>query len=193
MATKKAADHTLYHLAPRGFWKKFREVVAVNPEISSGLPLPDLNRRPPPASRPERYATPATRASDPAQNPYWKRDVRRQYPQLSVISQSGLAQVLLNAPELRAVEAPAEGSEAASAKVAAPADPAVAVSTPAPAAPIPLANLTSAIQALSAARQPFSESKLPPTPPSSFQRWTLERSPDAPHDSNAYWPMALYK
>jgi hypothetical protein len=24
MATKKAADHTLYHLSSRGFWKKFR-------------------------------------------------------------------------------------------------------------------------------------------------------------------------
>ena len=24
MATRKAADHTLYHLSPKGFWKKFR-------------------------------------------------------------------------------------------------------------------------------------------------------------------------
>ena len=24
MATKKAADHTLYHLSSKGFWKKFR-------------------------------------------------------------------------------------------------------------------------------------------------------------------------
>jgi hypothetical protein len=26
MATRKAADHTLYHLSPKGFWKKFREL-----------------------------------------------------------------------------------------------------------------------------------------------------------------------
>lgn len=24
MASKKFADHTLYHLSPKGFWKKFR-------------------------------------------------------------------------------------------------------------------------------------------------------------------------
>jgi hypothetical protein len=23
MATKRVADHTLYHLSPKGFWKKF--------------------------------------------------------------------------------------------------------------------------------------------------------------------------
>ena len=26
MATRKVADHTLYHLSPKGFWKKFREL-----------------------------------------------------------------------------------------------------------------------------------------------------------------------
>ena len=25
MASRKVADHTLYHLSPKGFWKKFRE------------------------------------------------------------------------------------------------------------------------------------------------------------------------
>jgi hypothetical protein len=34
-------------------------------------------------------------ASDPAQNPYWKRDVRRAYPQLSVITQSELSSLLI--------------------------------------------------------------------------------------------------
>ena len=37
------------------------EVVAVNPEISSGLPNAAVNRYPPPASRPEKYSTPATK------------------------------------------------------------------------------------------------------------------------------------
>jgi hypothetical protein len=27
MATKKAADHTLYHLSSKGFWKKFRALL----------------------------------------------------------------------------------------------------------------------------------------------------------------------
>jgi hypothetical protein len=34
-------------------------------------------------------------ASDPAQNPYWKRDVRRAYPQLSVVTQSDLSSFLI--------------------------------------------------------------------------------------------------
>jgi hypothetical protein len=44
-------------------------IALVNPEISSGLPIPELNRNPAPASRPELYATPATEASDIAFNP----------------------------------------------------------------------------------------------------------------------------
>ncbi len=80
MATKKAAESTLYHLSPKGFWKKFRaccfanisyppltpisgDAVVVNPEISSGLPLASLNRYPTPASRPEKYSTPATKGA----------------------------------------------------------------------------------------------------------------------------------
>jgi hypothetical protein len=39
------------------------ELVAVNPEISSGLPLPTQHRVPAPASRPEKYSTPATKGS----------------------------------------------------------------------------------------------------------------------------------
>ncbi len=35
-------------------------------------------------------------ASDPAQNPYWKRDVRRAYPKLSVVTQSELSTLLLD-------------------------------------------------------------------------------------------------
>ncbi|KAH7108174.1 21 kDa subunit of NADH dehydrogenase [Auriculariales sp. MPI-PUGE-AT-0066] len=194
MASKKLAEHTLYHLAPRGFWKKLRDTVAVNPEISSGLPLADRHRRPTPASRPERYATPATKASDPAQNPYHKRDVRRQYPQLSVINQTSMARVLLNSPELRAVKAPEASTpaDAASIKAAAPTDPAVAVSTPAPVVPAPLADLTAAISAISAARSSFSSENLPPTPPSSFKRWDVKVGEDIPHDPQAYWPMTNY-
>jgi hypothetical protein len=93
------------------------DAVAVDPAISSGLPLPTMNRQPPPGSRPEKYSTPATKgfvleflpcdgvrlitstsaptASDPAENPYWKRDVRRAYPQLSVVTQSELSTLLV--------------------------------------------------------------------------------------------------
>lgn len=41
----------------------------------------------------------APKASDPADNPYWKRDVRRAYPRLSVVTQEELATFLLQSPE----------------------------------------------------------------------------------------------
>ncbi|EJD03298.1 NADH dehydrogenase [Fomitiporia mediterranea MF3/22] len=184
MATKKAADHTLYHLAPRGFWKRFRDAVVVNPEISSGLPLPDKNRYPQPASRPERYATPATKASDPAQNPYWKRDVRRAYPQLSVVTQEELATFLLQKPEQPAVDAPTEGQQQ-------PATSAEGASVPATRAPA--VDLTAAIATITDARKAYSESRLPPTPPIAHRRWRPQDAPDAPHDPHAYFPMSLVK
>ncbi|KAI0066111.1 21 kDa subunit of NADH dehydrogenase [Artomyces pyxidatus] len=174
MATRKAADHTLYHLSPKGFWKKLRDAVSVDPNISSGLPLPALNRQPPPASRTEIYSTPATKASDPAQNPYWKRDVRRAYPQLSVVTQSELSTLLIQHSEAPAVAAP----DASSSSV-----PATAQSL----------DLTEAISTITTARKAFSERQLPPAPPTPFKRWVPQRAEDAPHDPHSYFPMVLVK
>ncbi|KAH9992577.1 NADH dehydrogenase 21 kDa subunit [Russula vinacea] len=173
MATRKAADHTLYHLSPKGFWKKFRDAVAVDPAISSGLPLPSLNRQPPPGSRPEKYSTPATKASDPAQNPYWKRDVRRAYPQLSVVTQPELSTLLI------------QHSGPQPSQLAAPPDPTSSVIAATPSQQL---GLSEAIGAIGAARKAYSTSSLPPTPPTPFKRWVPERAPDAPHDPNAYFP-----
>jgi len=150
----------------------------VNPEISSGLPLPSINRMPPPGSRPERYATPATRASDPAQNPYWKRDVRRQYAQLSVVTQNELAGFLLQEPP----PAPSETPKVED-KASVPAE--VATAPPTPALHEAIATLHSKGKGPSFAT--------PPTPPSSFPRWKPQTSPNAPHDPHAYWPMILVK
>ncbi|CAL1707080.1 unnamed protein product [Somion occarium] len=135
-----------------------------------------LSSWPPPGSRPERYATPATKASDPAQNPYWKRDVRRAYPQISVVTQDGLASLLIAHAEAPAVAPPAEGDKAG---VPAPKKEAV--------------DLTAAIATISSARKAYSESNLPPKVPTPFKRWIPERAPDAPHDPTAYWPMLLVK
>ncbi|PIL36232.1 hypothetical protein GSI_01894 [Ganoderma sinense ZZ0214-1] len=181
MATRKVADHTLYHLSPKGFWKKFRDTVAVNPDISSGLPLPSVHRFPPPGSRPEKYCTPATKASDPAQNPYWKRDVRRAYPQLSVVTQSELSTLLLDhAQAQQVIVAPGEGQKAEASSV--PAE-----------HPQGGVDLTQAIATIASARKAYSESKLPPTPPIAFKQWRPERAEDAPHDPHAYFPMILVK
>jgi len=177
MASRKAAEHTLYHLSPKGFWKKLRDATVVNPEISSGLPLPSNYRMPPPASRPELYATPASKASDPAQNPYWKRDVRRAYPQLSVVTQSELATFLLQSPQDPSRQ-PQQGAEKSTETAAVPAR------TP---------DLNSAISSLYAAKKAYSKSSLPPVPRTSFKRWSPETSPPAPHDPNAYFPMDLIR
>ncbi|KAI0696725.1 21 kDa subunit of NADH dehydrogenase [Cytidiella melzeri] len=179
-AVRKVADHTAYHLAPKGFWKKFRDAVVVNPEISSGLPLQGVQRYPPPASRPEKYATPATKASDPAQNPYWKRDVRRAYPQLSVVTQSELSGLLIEHHEAaKAVSAPTVEGEEEHKDIVSQERPAV--------------DLTEAIATITGEQKTFSEAKLPPTFPTSFKRWKAERVEDAPHDPNAYFPMLLVK
>ncbi|KAF8906560.1 NADH dehydrogenase [Gymnopilus junonius] len=208
-ARRLSADSTLYHLSSKGFWKKFREVVAVNPEISSGLPLPNANRFPPPASRPERYSTPATKgpltsrfpllsltpspASDIAQNHYWKRDVRRAYPQLSVITQSELSSLLIEHSTPQAyvhkhipsgqsltpfpsVSAPSTGSEQASV----------------PAEQPKALDLSQAIAAITSTVKVYSESKLPPALPTPHSRWEPKLSPPAPHDEHSYFPMVLY-
>ncbi|KAH9485372.1 NADH-ubiquinone oxidoreductase 21.3 kDa subunit [Psilocybe cubensis] len=173
MASKKAAESTLYHLSPKGFWKKFREVVAVNPEISSGLPSASLHRYPPPASRPEQYSTPAGKASDPAQNPYWKRDVRRAYPQLSVITQSDLSTLLIEHSSAPAVAAPAEGAGVPAAK--------------------PVVDLAEAITAITSTAKVYSEAKLPPSLPVPHKRWVPKLSPPPPHPEHTYFPMSLYR
>ena len=54
-------------------------------------------------------------------------------------------------------------------------------------------DLTQAIATIASARKAYSESKLPPTPPNAYRRWRPERTEDAPHDPNAYFPMILVK
>ncbi|KAG5653041.1 hypothetical protein H0H81_002558 [Sphagnurus paluster] len=175
MASKKAAESTLYHLSPQGFWKKFRDAVVVNPEISTGLPIASINRRPQPASRPEAYSTPATLASDPAQNPYYKRDVRRAYPQLSVVTQDQLSSLLIEHSGTQPIAAPSEEK------------------SDVPAAPKAPVDLTEAIASITTAQKVYSETRLPPVLPVPHKRWIPERAPDAPHDPHAYFPMHLYR
>ncbi|EAU91628.1 hypothetical protein CC1G_09310 [Coprinopsis cinerea okayama7 len=172
-ASKKVAESTLYHLSSKGFWKKFRDVVAVNPAISTGLPLPTEHRYPPPASRPEKYSTPATKASDIAQNPYWKRDVRRAYPQLSVVTQAELSQLLIEHSAAPSVAAPKEGE----------------AGVPAAAEKVELAD---AIATITKDNQVYTEAKLPPALPTPYKKWEPSLSPPPPHNPHSYFPMSLY-
>lgn len=64
-------------------------MLAIDPNRSNGVPLNPYNRWPSPGSNdPLQYDDPVTApAGDIADNPYWKRDVRRSYPRPSVIGQ----------------------------------------------------------------------------------------------------------
>ena len=68
----------------------------MDPNRSSGVPLNPNFRNPAPASVPATdYTDPVTLpAADIAGNPYWKRDTRRNYPQMSTYKQSDIAGLL---------------------------------------------------------------------------------------------------
>jgi hypothetical protein len=56
---------------------------------------PQFRNPPPGANDPKAYDDPVTvPAADLAENPYWKRDVRRRYPQLSTVTQSDAVALL---------------------------------------------------------------------------------------------------
>ncbi|KAH8828456.1 21 kDa subunit of NADH dehydrogenase [Flagelloscypha sp. PMI_526] len=183
MSGKKALEE-LYHVAPKGFWKRFRETVSANPTISSGLPLQYINRQPPPASRPEKYHTPATKASDPAQNPYWKRDVRRKYPRLSVIGQTELASLLIEhipVPQVTAGEAKGETKEG---------DTKEGETTVTPVSDTPT-DLVSAITLATQGSAIYGTARLPPVLPTAYKKWVPVRSEDPPHAPHSDFPMFL--
>ena len=79
-----------YTVQSSGLWEVVRRIFAVDPNRSSGVPLNPQFRNPTPgALPPQSYDDPVTLpAADIADNPYWKRDVRRSYPQLSVLKQA---------------------------------------------------------------------------------------------------------
>ncbi|PHH72772.1 hypothetical protein CDD80_4269 [Ophiocordyceps camponoti-rufipedis] len=83
-------------LQSKGIWETIRKTLSIDPNRSNGIPLNPYYRNPPPgANDPLAYDDPVTvPAGDIADNPYWKRDVRRSYPQLSVVGQSDVVQLL---------------------------------------------------------------------------------------------------
>lgn len=79
-----------------GLWEKVRASLAIDANRSNGVPLNPYNRNPAPGSNdPLEYDDPVTLpAGDIADNPYWKRDARRNYPRLSVVSQADTVALL---------------------------------------------------------------------------------------------------
>ncbi|KAL2146219.1 hypothetical protein VTI28DRAFT_4798 [Corynascus sepedonium] len=94
-AAAKAAGEVVsiskkYTVQSTGIWERIRRATAIDPNRSNGVPLNPYNRNPAPGSNdPLKYDDPVTvPAGDIADNPYWKRDARRNYPRPSVIGQA---------------------------------------------------------------------------------------------------------
>jgi hypothetical protein len=85
-----------YTVQSNGVWERIRRALAVDPNRSTGIPLNPQYRNPPPgANPPEAYDDPVTVPSgDIAENAYYKRDVRRNYPRLSVVKQADVVGLL---------------------------------------------------------------------------------------------------
>ena len=85
-----------YTVQSTPFWDRIRKFLAVDPNRSTGVPLNIQYRNPPPgAIPPQDYDDPVTLPSgDIAENSYYKRDVRRNYPRLSVVNQADVVGLL---------------------------------------------------------------------------------------------------
>lgn len=85
-----------YTVQSNGIWDRIRRALAIDPDRSNGIPLNPQFRNPPPgANPPEAYDDPVTVPSgDIAENAYYKRDIRRSYPRLSVVKQADVVGLL---------------------------------------------------------------------------------------------------
>ncbi|KAA8644863.1 hypothetical protein EYZ11_007126 [Aspergillus tanneri] len=89
-ASNVVSVHKKYTLQSTGVWERIRRLLSIDPNRSTGVPLNAQYRLPAPGALPPlSYEDPVTvPAGDIADNPYWKRDVRRSYPRLSTVNQA---------------------------------------------------------------------------------------------------------
>jgi hypothetical protein len=92
----KTTVFSKYTVQPTGIYAAINRLFALDPKRSTGIPMNPQFRNPPPgANDPMAYDDPVTvPAADIAENPYWKRDVRRRYPRLSTVTQADSAALL---------------------------------------------------------------------------------------------------
>ncbi|KAL2757972.1 hypothetical protein ACRALDRAFT_2040283 [Sodiomyces alcalophilus JCM 7366] len=85
-----------YTLQSTGIFERIRRALAIDPNRSSGVPINAVYRNPTPgAVDPLTYDDPVTiPAGDIADNAYFRRDSRRAYPKLSVVSQPDMVSLL---------------------------------------------------------------------------------------------------
>ncbi|UZJ52547.1 hypothetical protein CBS101457_001867 [Exobasidium rhododendri] len=188
-ASRYASPHKYTYVEGKTpFWRKFRQVMSMNPEISSGLPDPRKNRYPAPGSRPEHAGVAPSKASDVAANLYFNRDFRRKYPRLEMITQGHLTQLLLassNEDGTKTLAPPgAEGSSSGSTALARPTD---------LASPAAFTQVLAQVHSPENAATHYSASNLPPRPPFKSPQHILKKMPGAvPHDEYMYYPAENY-
>ncbi|KAM9911377.1 hypothetical protein OXX59_002288 [Metschnikowia pulcherrima] len=87
-----------YTTRPTGIWEKIRQWLVLVPNRSSGNPVVEHFRAVPPGARIEEaknYKDPVTiPAGDIRGNPYYKRDYRRNYPQIRAFDQTKVSGLL---------------------------------------------------------------------------------------------------
>jgi hypothetical protein len=87
-----------YTTQPRGIWEKVRQVLALVPNRSSGNPIVSMFRATPPGAMIEEAKTYNENVTIPAGdikgNPYYKRDYRRNYPQVHGFNQTKVSGLL---------------------------------------------------------------------------------------------------
>ncbi|KAK6440937.1 hypothetical protein LTR95_002831 [Oleoguttula sp. CCFEE 5521] len=95
-AAGRDAQWKKYTVQPTGIYARINNFFAIDPKRSTGIPMNPQFRNPTPGGNdPALYDDKVTvPAGDIAENPYWKRDVRRQYPQLSVVRQPDVVALL---------------------------------------------------------------------------------------------------
>ncbi|KAM0748569.1 hypothetical protein T439DRAFT_327826 [Meredithblackwellia eburnea MCA 4105] len=166
-----SADPITTHVGDRSqFWKKVREALVVNPEIGTGSPIADAHRWPQPASRPETFVVPTSKASDVAQNPYFQRDFRRQYPKTEVVTQDELALLLVSQGGFTSLPAPATSSTS---------EKALTADSPAP-------SLSTIYSSTAAA------SFKPPVPPGPKYKWSTAVAETIPSGEHSGFPLVAY-
>ncbi|RHZ49131.1 hypothetical protein Glove_529g51 [Diversispora epigaea] len=159
-------------------YEKIRQLFTVNPATNTGIPLTGIYRTPSPGSQPKIYKKPITKHSDLADNYYFTRDNRRNYPRLAVYTQNDVAG-LIAASNLKSIttdetseEGEKESNESTTTKVTIP------------------ENMT-ITEAIASAQILFDADKLPPVP-TSHHIYNWKKSTDAKEpDPDAYWPIRM--
>ncbi|KAF9571683.1 hypothetical protein EC968_000280 [Mortierella alpina] len=145
------------------FWNTVRKALTVNPKVSSGMPDAKEFRFIAPGGQPKAFVPNNPLADDIAQNSYYGRDVRRNYPRLSVYSQEEVAGLLAAKEQLSI-----GSGEAAIAKTG---------------------ESTSLTDVIKNVKAPLYTAKnLPPAPVVRNYKWV--KSPDQPPvDQGTYWTL----